>query len=235
MSDDDYLLGTMTTTIAEATIHPDATAQLESDLDPLTMHSIGAGRWGLPSDPPTELDPGAVLPPSQYDYSYGILNGIPPNEADALPAGYRVAGLLREAGIPQAIYQTPHEATHRRFEPVQRTTIAQAAAGFTLIAPPNQGLHYVKLLGCFLTLDAAGTLKWTQSDSAGTGVSATTSPGDLSGLMNLGGAAVPALALPMAEIANPWLYTSPDLAFGLFTVTGKAQGWVTWCYSPYDS
>lgn len=217
-------------------IQPDPMVLAETDLDPLTMHSIGAGRWSLPSEPLTELDPGAVMPPSGYDYSYGILSGVSPNEADALPAGYRVAGVLHEAGIPQGIYQTPHEATHRRFEPIQRTPIAQLAAGFTLIAPPNQGLHFIKLLGCFLTLDAAGTIKWVQcGDSGGAGVSAAASPADMSGLMNLGGAATPPLALPMADIANPWNFTSPDLAFGLFTVTGKAQGWVTWCYSPYDS
>lgn len=226
MHDDDYLLGTMTTTIADATLYPDGEAQ--GDLDPLTMHSVGAGRWSLPSDPPTELDPGAMLPPSPYNYGAGVLVGLDPNEADAIPPGYR-AGIALEAGVPQGLYRVAHEATHRRFEPPQRTPINQAAAGFTLIAPPNQGLHFVKILGCFLTLDAAGTLKFVQGDSAGLSIA------DMSGAMNLGGAAVPGLALPMSDTPNPWLFSSPDLAVGIFTATGKAQGWVMWCYSPFDS
>jgi hypothetical protein len=57
----------------------------------------------------------------------------------------------------------------------------------------------------------------------------------MSGAINLGGAAVPALTLPMAPIENPWHFTSPDQAFGLVTATGKAQGWVVWCYAPFDS
>lgn len=229
MNDEDYLLSTATTTIDEATVHPDRVAMSEGDLSPLTMHSVGAGRWGLPSDPPTELDPGAMLP-AGYDYSAGMLVGAPERDDDAMPGVYRphLVG-VHTVGIPPGLYRTPHEATHRRFEPPIRVAINQSAAGFLLLAPPLGGLHFVKLLAAFITLDAAGTLKFVQGDSAGL------STADMTGAMGLGGAAASPLQLPAVDIANPWLFTSPDQALGIFTATGKAQGWAIVCNSPYDS
>ena len=56
----------------------------------------------------------------------------------------------------------------------------------------------------------------------------------MTGNINLGGAAVPALYLPVVDPPNPHLFTSPDQALGIFTVTGKAQGWLLCCNSPYD-
>lgn len=212
------------TSASEAQTYPEPPVD-----DPLTVHAVGSGRWGSPSDPATELDPGAELLPGGYDYSAGILVGAPLDD-DAIPGQYHPQLLkVRVSGISPKTYQAPHEATHRRFEPIQRTPINQAAAGFTLVAPPNQGLHYIKLLGCFLTLDAAGTLKFVQGDLGGI-VTA-----DMSGTINLGGTSNSPLALGIAPVENPWHFTAPDQAFGIVTATGKAQGWVVWCYSPYDS
>lgn len=193
--------------------------------DPLTAHALGAGTWGEPFDG----DPAqpAVLAPQRYDYSGGMF--VQPLD-DANAAAIVDPALLRvwtDADLRS--YETPHEATHRRYEPIFTVTVNQAAAGFTLIAPPTNGLHYIKVLGCFLTLSAAGTLRFVQGPASGTG--AVPMSGDLA----LGGAATPPLALPMAEIANPWHFTSPDQALGIFTTVGLAQGWVICCNSPYDA
>ena len=76
--------------------------------DPLSMHVAGAGRWGDPSDPPVEVDPGAELARSGYDYSAGILVGVPFNEADAVPGMVHPdLVMLRTVGISPATYQTP--------------------------------------------------------------------------------------------------------------------------------
>ncbi len=228
---DDYLLGTETTGIDDATIFPSLRAAfVKGDLSPLTLHAVGAGRWGSPSDPPTELDPGAHLLPG-YDYSAGIVHdGTEVQDDDALPGSYdpKLIG-VHTVGIPPGIYRTPHEATHRRYEPPIIVSVNQSAAGFTLLAPPLGGLHFVKLLAAFLTLDAAGTVRFVQGDSGGVNQIAMT------GNIGLGGAAVSPLQLPQAEVANPWLFTSPDQGLGIFTVTGKAQGWVIVANSPYDS
>lgn len=211
--------------------------------DDLDMHVGGAGTWGLPSDEglagqlhgqsPTMLR--TPRAPTGDDYADGIFVGGS-NDEDATASWHPGHLVPAVTDAPARLFQLPHEATHRRYEPLLRVPIAQLAAGYTLIAAPNLGLHFVKLIALVLTLDAAGTIKFVQAgDSTGLGISATAAPSDLTGLMNFGGAATPPLILPPSEIANPWLYTSPDLALGIFTVTGKAQGWAQFCYSPYDS
>jgi len=208
--------------------------------DPLDYNVGEAGTWGLPSDEgisgqlhgesPSML---RQPPPTPNTYPEGIVVGhdFEENAQPVFPPAHLIGA---QVDAPRS-FQLPHEATHRRYEPTLRVLVNQAAAGFTLIAAPNIGLHYVKLIACNLTLDAAGTIKFVQGDAAGTGVVAAQGPGDITGAMNMGGGSAPPLCLPPAEIANPWFYTSPDLALGIFTVTGKAQGWVTFCYSPYDS
>ena len=197
--------------------------------DPLTEHAVGAGEWSLPSVPPGE-EP-AQLPPERHDYSQGIMVG--PDTDLGIAGGS--PHLLRERTDVPASYQAPHEATHRRYEPPVIVSFDQAAAGFTLLAAPDKGLHYVKLLQMVIGLDAAGTFKFVQGPSDGTGISAAAGGGDLSGQIHAGNAAEPPLVLPPADLANPWLYTAPDQALGIFTVTGKAAGWAVVAYSPYDS
>jgi len=53
--------------------------------------------------------------------------------------------------------------------------------------------------------------------------------------MAMGGAAASPLVLQPAPIESPWLFTAPDQALGIFTVTGKAAGFAVVCYSPYDA
>lgn len=193
--------------------------------DPMTEHATGAGQWGLPSQPDTETP--AEVAPSSFDYSAGIFVGTHDNEADAVPAGLHPTLIQGTTDIPLKNFEIPHEATHRRFEPPFIVPINQSAAGFTLIAAPVMGLHYVKLIGMLVTLDAAGTLQFVQGDSAGNTRSA------ISGTMNIdtnGG-----FVLHPADLANPWLFTSPDQALGIVTATGKAQGWAVCCYSAFDN
>lgn len=199
-----------------------------ADNDPLTANGGTAGVWSLPSIGPGVLEVPAALPPSGYDYGAGIIEGAGAGlEADGIALSSPHLIRLR-TNEPRA-FELPHEATHRRNEPPRIAVINQAAAGFLKIASPNQGLHYIKILSAFITLDAAGTLKFVQGSEDGTSVA------DLSGLFALGGAAVPPLQLQPAPIETPWFFTSSDLALGIFTVTGKAQGFLTYCYSPYDS
>lgn len=193
--------------------------------DPLSANAGEAGTWANPGQPDTETP--AQVPPSGFDYSGGMFVA-PFADANALIEPHPLLFPAR-TDLDLHSYETPHEATHRRYEPPFTVAVNQAAAGFTLIAPPTNGLHYIKILGCYLTLDAAGTLRWVQGSMDGTNVAA------MSGNLNLGGAATPPLALPIAEVQNPWHFTSPDQALGIFTVTGKAQGWVVCCNSPYDA
>lgn len=188
--------------------------------------------WGLPSDEgEVGQHPGVI--PNGYDYAGGILvgHGV---DADA-QASDPAAHLVRARVDAPKSFELPHEATHRRYEPPRVASIAQSAAGYTLIAPANFGLHYVKLIALYLTLDAAGQIKFVQGgDGLGTGIGSSPAGGDLSGLMNVGGASAPALQLPPADLANPWLFTAPDQPLGIFTVTGKANGFAVYAYSPYD-
>lgn len=209
---------------------PGPLGEPQQDNDPLTAHAAAAGQWGLPSEGVGVLDVPAHLPGEGFDYSNGLLVGHP-NPDEANEQGFPTSPhLIRvRSDVPRGFDTLAHESTHRRFEPPLIRSISQAAAGFSLIAAPNQGLHYVKVIALFLTLDAAGTVKFVQGSIDGT------STADLTGAMNLGGAATPPMQLSPSGTENPWLYTSPDQALGLFTVTGKAQGWAMVVYSPYDS
>lgn len=211
-------------------VQPGPLGETQQDNDALTAHAAAAGVWGLPSEPADViLDVPAELPPEAFDYSKGMLEGVAgPDQANALGFPAHPHLLRTRTDEPRA-FQLPHEATHRRFEPPILKPIVQAAAGYLQIAATNQGLHYIKVLALFLTLDAAGTIKFVQGSNDGTGTS------DLTGPMAMGGAAVSPMVLSPAPPENPWLFTSSDQALGIFTVTGKAQGWAMVCYSPYDS
>lgn len=197
--------------------------------DPLTMHAIEAGEWSDPSAPDVDGAP-AALPPEHFDYSAGMFVGVPGQEADAIPGTLHPTIVSKLAtDQPFRSYETIHESTHRRYDAPFTVAINQAAAGYTLVQPPKPGLHFLKVLAAVITLDAAGTLQLVQGDEAG-----LNRPG-ITGAMNLGGAATPAFVLAPASIETPWFFLTPDLALGIFTVTGKAQGFVTCCFSPYDA
>jgi hypothetical protein len=178
--------------------------------DPLTANAGEAGTWGNPTGPDAMQQP-AHLPLEGFDYSAGMFVGTPGQEADAIPvplAPHVVAKL--QTDVPPS-YQTPHEATHRRYDAPFPVAVNQAAAGFTLIAPPKMGLHYLKVLACFITLDAAGTLKFVQGSQDGLNL------GDISGAMNAGGASAPPIQLAPADVSTPWFFTSPDQGLGIVT------------------
>lgn len=202
-----------------------------TDPDPLDAHVGAAGVWGLPSDEGLYgQSPAMLVPPRPTGdrYSEGIIVGMP-DDADALPSDplHWVGAVAENARA----WEPPREATHRRYEPPITVSINQSAAGYLKIAS-GRGLHYIKILSAVITLDAVGTFRLVQSDDVGTGVTGTTAqPGDLTGNFNMN----PGLVLPPATTVDPWLYTTPDLTLGLFSVTGKAQGFVTYCYAPYDS
>jgi hypothetical protein len=193
--------------------------------DELTVHAQGAGVWGSPMLP--RDDPGAELPTEGFDYSAGMFAVVPMQEADAVPGTIHEHLVARLPSDVPPSYQVAHEATHRRFEAPFPVAINQAAAGFTLLAPPRMGLHYIKLLGAFITLSAAGTLRFQQGATDGTQAAPIT--GDIN-LATAGG-----FVLPTADTANPWFFTSSDQALSLFTATGLASGWVMLCYSPYEA
>jgi hypothetical protein len=195
--------------------------------DDLTAHATGAGEWSLPSEPDSMQEP-AHIQRSTFDYSDGMFVKVTDDEQATIPGNLHPIKLLRRTDVPPS-YQVPHEATHRRYEPPFTQAINQAAAGFTLITPPRSGLHYVKVIAAFLTLDAAGTVRFVQGSTDGLSVA------DLSGNFACGGANNAPLQLQPAEIETPWFYTASDQALGIFTVTGKAQGFVTYCFSPYES
>jgi hypothetical protein len=181
--------------------------------------------WSLPSDEGQAGQEPARLPAGGFDYSGGLLVGHG-EEADAQAPPAHPHLLRARVDAPRS-FELPHEATHRRYEPLFVASIAQQAAGFTVIAAPSRGLHYVKVIAAVIFLDAAGTLKFVQGSTDGT------STGDLTGAMPIGTNG--GFVLPPADLQNPWLYSSPDQALGIFTVTGKAFGWAQCCYAPYDS
>lgn len=90
--------------------------------------------------------------------------------------------------------------------------VAQGAAGTTALVTPG-ATQKVYVTGIFLTLDAAGTVKFTET------------AGDITGAMNVGGAAAPPF---MMSSDHPILWTSAaGEVLSLVTVTGKANGWLT--------
>jgi hypothetical protein len=204
----------------------------DSDPDALTYNNREAGTWSLPSEPPAGFqrgeDPGARLPYSPVDYAGGIVLG----DFGPAAAGVTVGGppssphLIRARQEEPRLFQVPHEATHRRFEAPFMVNINQTAPGFSVLAPTMRGLHFVKLIACLITLDVAGTVQFVQGSNDGI------STGAISGTINLGIAG--GFVLPPSDLATPWIFTTPDLALGIFTVTGKAQGFAVCCYSPYD-
>lgn len=197
--------------------------------DDLTANAGEAGTWGNPGAPDALQQPAHLPFVPAFDYSAGMFVDLGATEADAVPVPLapHIIGRL-PTDVPPS-YQTPHEATHRRYDAPFTVPINQAAAGFALIAPPKMGLHFLKVLACFITLDAAGTIKFVQGSQDGLNLS------DISGAMNAGGAAAPPIQLAPADTSTPWFYTSPDQGLGIFTATGKAQGFVTCCYSPYEA
>lgn len=198
----------------------------QQDPDPLTYNGAEAGVWSLPSNPAGDVP--ARLPQEQHDYSHGIF--VDHDQELGYVAGSPQMLQLR-TDLPNT-YEAPHEATHRRYEPPKSFPVQQLAAGYTAIAPTLGGLHFIKLIACSLLLDAAGTLKFVQGSNAGTEVSAAAGGGDLSGPMPFGTNG--GFVLSPARLETPWFFTAPDQALGIFTVTGKATGFVTVVYSPYD-
>jgi hypothetical protein len=95
------------------------------------------------------------------------------------------------------------------FYETSQVAVAQAGAGTTSVVTGVAGKK-VYVTGYELTLDAAGTLKFTEV------------AGDLTGAFSMGGAAAPPL---VAEANHPLLWTTvagEDLK--ITTGTGKAQG-----------
>ena len=95
------------------------------------------------------------------------------------------------------------------FYETAEVAVSQGAAGTTSIVAGVAGKK-IYVTGYELTLDAAGTIKFTEV------------AGDLSGTFNAGGSAAPAL---IVEANHPVVWTSTageDLK--ITTATGKAQG-----------
>lgn len=197
-----------------------------TDNDELSLaQTTERSTWGLPSQE-GELGqhPGVILTPTSEQYAEGIFVGHD-LEADAQPYAPASHNVRARVDVPHS-FELPHESTHRRYEPPFMVPISQAAAGFTLLVPPKMGLHYVKVLAVVLFMSAGGTLKLVQGSTDGT------STADVTGAMPI--AANGGFVLPPAELANPWFFTAPDQALGLFTVTGLAAGYMLAAYSPYD-
>src|SRR5438874_1654468 len=110
-----------------------------TDNDQLSEWVGGARVEGLPSDEGQIGQHGGVIPQT-FDYSGGVLvgHGVDETAQPVLPAGQ----LIRARVDAPHSFELPHEATHRRYEPPRTVPIAQAAAGYTLIAPALFGLHY---------------------------------------------------------------------------------------------
>lgn len=174
-------------------------------------HQHDPGHEGLDPDEATMstnalATPGVDLAPTHVQHDGGL------------------AGLLHlHQHVEQPSYELPHEPAHRRWQPLQYTSISQSAAGYTLIGSPTGGIHYVKLIAVVLTLDAAGTIQFV----GGNGLS--TDPA-LTGTLNI--ATNGGFVLPPAPLENPWLALSPNLTLGLVSAVGKAQGFVAWAQSP---
>lgn len=196
-----------------------------------TAQTTDRSTWGLPSDEGVRGQQDAHLPPLEFDYSGGVMvhRGTDANE-QAPPGSPHV---IRARVDAPHMFDLPHEATHRRYEPPFTVSIQQTAAGLTVLAPTKPGLHYVKLVSALLTGDAAGTVKFAQGPDSGAGISATAAATDITGLVPI--ATNSGFVLPPAPLETPWLFTTPGLALCIFSVTAKVSGFVTLAYSPYDS
>ena len=103
---------------------------------------------------------------------------------------------------------------------ITQVVLNQGAAGATdLVAAPGVGLK-IYVVAIVLTMDAAGTLKFTEG----------TSPTDITGVMNFaanGGMVV------VGDGANVILQTqTPNSKLSITTVTGKAQGYIRYFVDP---
>lgn len=191
---------------------------------------VHGDRWSMPGDVGGVDHGGGDAELPQFfvpEYAQGMFNVVVDSTEDAIAVPPSPHLIRRRTDVPSS-YQAPHEATHRRYEPPFTVPINQAAAGFTLVSPPKMGLHYLKVIAAYLTLDAAGTLRFVQGSQDGL------STADVSGNFTTAGAGL-CVELQPADISTPWFFTSPDQGLGIFTVTGKAQGFVTCCYSPYEA
>ena len=121
--------------------------------------------------------------------------------------------------------ELPHEPVHRRLEPLIQVQVLQTAAGYSKILAPSSGLHYVKILGGTITLDAAGTLQFVQGAGAAGDPAMT---GAMTVALNGG------FVWPTVPTDRPYLFSSPGQVLGIFTGTGKANGWLMCCQSPHD-
>lgn len=144
----------------------------------------------------------------------------------------RMADLTQALGdvkIPGAqAVEIAHPATHRQWQHPRRIRVSQAAAGFTAIATPMQGLHYVKLLGAFLAADAAGTIEFYEG--AGLNAGTTGVDASITGLIPI--ATNGGFVLPVTSVENPWLWTEVGKTLSINTVTSKVSGWILYCDSP---
>jgi hypothetical protein len=95
--------------------------------------------------------------------------------------------------------------------------IAQGAAGTTSIVVGVAGKK-IYVTGLFLTLDAAGTAKFTEV------------AGDLTGAMSAGGASAPSLTV-FGHRPIIWTTTAGE-DLKITSATGKAAGWVRYFFAP---
>lgn len=103
----------------------------------------------------------------------------------------------------------PFNPTNNHGKTITRVVVAQGAAGATTLASASAGKKH-KVVGVLLTLDAAGTLKFSDS-----------TPVDLTGVMSIGtagGFVVP----PNPEC--PWIESAVNTDLTITSVTGKAAG-----------
>jgi hypothetical protein len=99
------------------------------------------------------------------------------------------------------------------FYETSEVAVSQGAAGTTQVVAGVAGKK-IYVTGAYITLDAAGTIKFTET------------AGDLTGTFNVGGASAPALEF---NTSHPMIWTTTaGEALSITTGTGKAQGVVTY-------
>lgn len=91
--------------------------------------------------------------------------------------------------------------------PITYVPVAQGAAGTTVIAAISAGNKH-KIVGVFLTIDAAGTVKFTDGG------------GDLCGAMSLAQSG----GFVLTPSGIPWLETAVASALNLVSAAGKVSG-----------